>query len=60
MVITSKNTGIPVSKIMGIGDRYGAFCINEVAEYVYHKMLEVEKNQKEMSNLMKHSVRKNK
>jgi alpha-glucuronidase len=38
IVIISKNNNKAVSQILGIKDKYTAFCIDEAALYVYSKL----------------------
>jgi len=45
--------------MLGIKNKYEAFCLDEVAEYVYHKWMEKTKNQEDLKNLMnRHADRK--
>lgn len=39
-MILAKNNGKAVSDIIGIDDKYTAFCVDETASYIYGKLIE--------------------
>ena len=61
IISIAKNTGKAVSDLLGIKDRYCAFCLDETAEYLYFKLKSNAKNRDDLASLMsKYSVKKRK